>query len=231
MRRSAPTRPASRLSVAVCGEVHVVLRRARPGPAPAPSDRCERPYDLRSDHPFSETAAVKIRAPVWIPGHTAADIGVLTRVQVDGMPVRVIRPVARSAATRAGRRHRLSALERRGDVEIFRVCALADVEIVETHVADGKAQRVELTKDADEWFRDVAVDNELSYVRPTVEADVREREKPQVPPLHRAARPPGADGEERALIRREASNRRVERRRRHSTHRGRERAEQKSCDG
>ena len=125
----------------------------------------------------------------------------------------------------------MSALERGGDVEIFRVCGLADVEIVETHVADGKAQRVELAKDADEWFRDVAVDDELPYVRPTVEADVREREKPQVPPLHRAARPPGADGEERALIGREGSNRRVERSRRHSAHRGRERAEEESCHG
>ena len=218
-------------SVAVCGEVHVVLGRARPRPAPAPPNRRERPHDLLSNHPLLETAAVEIRAPVWIPGHTAADIGVLTRVQVDGMPVRVIRPVARSAATRAGRRHRLSALERRGDVEIFRVRGLADVEIVETHVADGKAQRVELTKDADERFRNIAVDDELPYVRPTVEADMREREKPQVPTLHRAARPPGADREERALIRREESNRRVERSRRHSTHRGRERAEQKSCDG
>ena len=119
----------------------------------------------------------------------------------------------------------MSALERGGDVEILRICGLADVEIVETHVADGKAQRVELTKDADEWLRDVAVDDELPDVRPTVEADVREREEPQVPPLYRAARPPGADGEERALIRREASNRRVERSRRHSEHRGRERAE------
>ena len=94
-----------------------------------------------------------------------------------------------------------------------------------------EAQRVELTKDADEWLRDVAVDDELPDVRATVEPDMREREKAQVPPLHRAARPPGAVDEERALIRREGSNRRVERRRRHGAHRGRERAEQKSCDG
>ena len=125
----------------------------------------------------------------------------------------------------------MSALERRGDVEIFRICGLSDVEIAETHVADGKAQRVELTKDADEWFRDVAVDDELPDMRPTVEADVGEREKPQVPPLHRAARPPGADGEERALIRREGSSRRMERCRRHSTHRRRERGEEESCHG
>ena len=125
----------------------------------------------------------------------------------------------------------MPALEGRGDIEILRVCGRTDVEIVETHVADGKAQRVELPKDADEWFRDVAVDDELPDVRPTVEADVREREKPQVPALHRTARPPGALGDERALIRREASNRRVERGRRHSTHRGRERAEEECCHG
>ena len=47
-------------------------------------------------------------------------------------------------------------------------------------MADGKAQRVELTKDADEWFRDVAVDDELPECGATVEPDVREREKPQV---------------------------------------------------
>ena len=123
----------------------------------------------------------------------------------------------------------MSALERCGDVEILRICSLADVEVVETHVADGKAQRVELTKDADEWFRDVAVDDELPDVRPTVEADVREREKPQVPPLHRAARTPGAACDERALIRRERSDRRVERSRRHCTHRSRERAEEERC--
>ena len=125
----------------------------------------------------------------------------------------------------------MSALERRGDVEILRVSGLTDVEVAETHVADGKAQGVELTKDADEWFRDVAVDDELPDMRPTVEADVGEREKPQVPPLHRAARPPGADGEERALIRREGSSRRMERCRRHSTHRRRERGEEESCHG
>jgi hypothetical protein len=218
-------------SVAVYGEVHVVLGRARPGPAPGPPNRRERPYDLRSDHPLPETAAVKVRAPVRIPGHAAADVGVLTGVQVDGMPIRVIRPVPRSAATRAGRGHRLSALERGGDVEILRIRGLAEVEIVEAHVADGKAQRVELTKDADEWFRDVAVDDELSYVWPTIEADVREREKPQVPPLHRAARPPGTEGEKRALIRREGPDRRVEGSRRHSAHRGCERAEEESCHG
>ncbi len=125
----------------------------------------------------------------------------------------------------------MSALERGGDVEILRIRGLADVEVVETHVTDGKAQCVELTKDADEWFRNVAVDDELPDVRPAVEPDVREREKPQVASRHRAARPPGAVVEERALIRREASNRRVERSRRHSVDRGRERAEEESSHG
>jgi hypothetical protein len=47
---------------------------------------------------------------------------------------------------------------------------------VEPHVADGEAERVELAKDGDERFRDVAVDDDLPDVRPTVEPDVRERE-------------------------------------------------------
>src|SRR5437588_12014445 len=47
-------------SVAVDGEVHVVLRRAGPVAAPAPADRPEGLHDGGRDHPLSEPRPVEV---------------------------------------------------------------------------------------------------------------------------------------------------------------------------
>src|SRR5437899_2589803 len=101
-------------------EMHVVLRRAGPAAAPAPSDRAEGADDRRGNHPGPVQGAVEIAPARRVAALPAADVGVLDRVDVDGLPIGVLRPGACAPAPDARRGHRLPAFEAAADVPVGR---------------------------------------------------------------------------------------------------------------
>src|SRR3954464_11146042 len=119
----ARSRPSNRRRggaglVAVEGEVHVVLRVARPAAAPAPADRRERRAHLCRNHPPAVTETVAVGLRLRVAAHAAADVGVLDGVEVNREAVGVIGPATGAAAAAARRRDRLPALEGTGGIAI-----------------------------------------------------------------------------------------------------------------
>src|SRR5436190_1189913 len=86
--------------VAGRGEMHVVLRRARPGAAPPPADRAEGAHDRRRHHPAPDLRAVEVRNAGALPRPAAARVRIFDRVQIDREAEGVLRPAARAASTR-----------------------------------------------------------------------------------------------------------------------------------
>ena len=161
--------------------------------------------------------AVEVLSARWIVRHPAPDIRILERVEVDRVPVGVVRPRARALPARARRRHRVAALERTADIVVLRLIAGRPVHLGEAHVPDREPQRVQLAKDAHQRPRHVLVDDELAHVPPPVEADRRHAEQPELGQRDRAARVPDVRGLElRLLVRRQRTDRVLERRRRRS---------------
>src|SRR6266516_4076264 len=118
LSETGPTRSETG-SVAVDREVHVVLGRAAPGPAPPPADRAEGGENGRRHHSLAQMRAVEVLPARWIVRHPAPDIRILERVEVDRVPVGVVRPCARALPARARRRHRVAAVERTADVVVL----------------------------------------------------------------------------------------------------------------
>ena len=148
-------------------EVHVVLRRAGPGAAPAPADRAECAYDRRCDHPAAKPRAIHVAraSPVACP--PTPDVRVLQRVQVDRPTIRVVRPAPRTGASRAGRRHGLATFERPAHVTVGRARAPpTTIRVGETHVADREPQVVELPEDTAEIVGVLAGHDELAGTHP-----------------------------------------------------------------
>src|SRR6266536_5185415 len=92
-------------------EVHVVLRGAGPGAAPAPPDRAEGIDDSAGHHPTPVPGAVAVGQARGVARLATADVRVLDRVDVDRETVRVHRPAARAVTAGAGRGHGLAARE------------------------------------------------------------------------------------------------------------------------
>src|SRR5207244_12204057 len=113
-------------SVPGCGEVHVVLRRAAPASAPAPSDRAKGADDARRDHPGPVPRAVEIGPARAIAALAAAYVGVLYRVQIDGLAEGVLRPRACAASADARRGHGLPAFEGGAEVAVGGASPLRD---------------------------------------------------------------------------------------------------------
>src|SRR6188472_100365 len=98
--------------------MHVVLGVSGPRAAPAPADRPKRLDDGPGHHPGPMVGAVVVRPRRGISTLTAADVGVLNRVEVDCEPISVHGPRASAATAGARRRDRLAALERGADVAV-----------------------------------------------------------------------------------------------------------------
>src|SRR5215211_681300 len=144
--------------------MHVVLGVPGPRAAPAPADRPKRLDDPTGHHPWAMVGAVAVRLRRGISALTAADVGVLDRVEVDCEPIGVHGPRASATTAGARRRDRLAALERGADVAVAGAAASRTVEVAEGHVADRKMQAVELPEHAGERMRRVLVDDELPSV-------------------------------------------------------------------
>src|SRR6266702_1295783 len=116
VKRSAPSRPATDAgSPAVRGEV-LIIAGTLPGAAPAPAGRGERAYHLvaRVNDPRIVQAPVDILAAALVRlVAVGGDVGVLTRVQIDGEAVGMLGPTRRAGGVAAVERRRGVRLERR----------------------------------------------------------------------------------------------------------------------
>src|SRR3954447_21971745 len=141
--------------------MHVVLRVPGPRAAPAPADRPKRLDDPAGHHPGPMVGAVAVRSRRGVSALTAADVGILDRVEVDCEPIGVHGPGASATAAGARRRDGLAALERGADVTVAGAAAPRTVEVTDGHVADRKMQPVEPAEHAGERMCRVLVDHEL----------------------------------------------------------------------
>ena len=98
----------------------------------------------------------------------AADVGVLDRVDVDRVPVGMLRPAARA--------RRRAAVEGRGVVGLDRVEVAAAVVVDEAHAPDREAGVVEPPQDRHDRARRVGVDDQVARVGAPVEAAVADGE-------------------------------------------------------
>ena len=137
-------------------------------------------------HARAHPRAVQVRHARRVRRAAARDVRVLDRVDVDRAPVGVVRPVARA--------RRRTAVERRRVVGLDRAEVVAAVGVDREHAADREARVVEGAEGADDRGRRIAVDDQAPAVRPAVEADVGERDEPQVVERDRAAADASSSG-------------------------------------
>src|SRR5207244_2008570 len=121
-----------------------------PAAAPTPSDRAEGADDGRGHHAWPVLRAVEVGTASRVAALTAADVGILDRVQVDRLTESMLRPRARAASTDARRGHRLPTFEAGADVGVCRAPPYWPVRVGEAHVADREVERVELAEDQGE---------------------------------------------------------------------------------
>src|SRR5262249_56668662 len=104
-----------------------------------------------------------------------ADVRILDRVEIDGIAVGVLGPVAGVTRAWAGRRFGEAAVEARArirDVRSVRAIGRGD-----RHLPDPEMRSIEPTKHPKERPRGIPVDDELACVRAPVEAEVGNGQK------------------------------------------------------
>jgi hypothetical protein len=166
-RRAGRLTPAAR-------EVLIVLR-ARPAPAPCPSDGTESTHHRAAgpDEAARVRGAVEVRGPRGGLDRPAGHIRILHGIDVDRAAVGVFGPSARVARAAA-------AVEGRRVVRLHRSLVVAAVHVDEAHPLDREACLEQLSERRDDVRSDVFVHDELARVYASVETPEAQTKEPQI---------------------------------------------------
>ncbi len=169
-------------------EVHEI-DRARPPPTPGPPHRLERgdrgPALQR--HAGPHPASVEVGRGELRPHQVALDVGVVERVEVDGQPVGMGRPVRLATGLAADEGLGVVAVPGRGQVQRgFRRYP---------HLLKGKAGCEQSLEDIHHGLGDIGVHQHLAGMRAGIEAAEGHGEVAQLAGLHRTGRFPAAAGQ------------------------------------